>query len=222
MRQDFFNLRDYNILLDKLKKEYKFALFSDKTKKKKIFLRHDIDFHPIFLEPLLKIYKKKKIKTNLFFLINSPNYNFLNEDILKIILSSEKDGHLIGLHIDNYYNKNMEQYIKNTFNYFSNFVKLSKYITFHKPSKKILKFKMNGFINCYNENFFSDKIYVSDSARKLSFLSKVNKLVSSKSNKFQMLVHPVWWTTKKSNIEKKIINNYELSYKKFFRSVKPK
>lgn len=62
MRQDFFNLRDYNILLDKLKKEYKFALFSDKTKKKKIFLRHDIDFHPIFLEPLLKIYKKKKLK----------------------------------------------------------------------------------------------------------------------------------------------------------------
>ena len=37
MRQDFFNLRDYNILLDKLKKEYKFALFSDKTKKKKFF-----------------------------------------------------------------------------------------------------------------------------------------------------------------------------------------
>ena len=69
INSNYYNLQTYRDLMKYLSSNYKFRLFSKKKVETGIYLRHDIDVHPKFIEGFLPLYSELKIKANFFFLI---------------------------------------------------------------------------------------------------------------------------------------------------------
>jgi hypothetical protein len=90
INSDFYDLKTYKDLMKLLSSNYKFKLFDEKNKISGIYLRHDIDVHPVIVEELLSIYSEYKIKANFFFLINSPNYNVFSNDFKLLVNKLKK------------------------------------------------------------------------------------------------------------------------------------
>ena len=96
--------------------------------------------------------------------------------------------------------------------YFEKNLGFNKALSFHKPNKQNIEMKLKNIVNVYDRKFFGDDKYVSDSNKKISFLSKVINFYRCEKKTIQILVHPIWWNSKKNNLDKKIkkilINQY--------------
>ena len=127
-------------LFRKIKKiKKKFNKF-DKKVRKGIYLRFDVDISIKNALQISKFLKREKIAGNFFFQPNNEIYNIFNKDNKKIINQIKKDGHLIGLHIDENFFSINEKDILTTINFFrENGYRFSNVISFHRPSNRVLK-----------------------------------------------------------------------------------
>jgi hypothetical protein len=221
INQDYFNINVYADLMILLKSRYKFKLFDDKSKKKGIFLRHDIDVHPFFVRKFIKIYDKLKIKANFFFLLNSPNYNILSNEFKSLSKELIKKKHLIGMHICNDLKWDKKDIIAHQI-YLKKKLNFSNVLSFHKPNKKNFTLKLNKMINVYNKKFFNYKEYVSDSNNNKQFLKKILNFISSEKKQFQILVHPIWWTSKKYRLKLELKKIFFNEYNTYINTVSKK
>tara|TARA_A100001015_G_scaffold166313_1_gene184857 strand:+ start:4806 stop:5510 length:705 start_codon:yes stop_codon:yes gene_type:complete len=206
-----------------LNEGYTFETFKKKKFKsnKTIFLRHDIDLDPNYLKLFLNFYEEKKIKCNIFIMLNSNTYNIFDEDNIKFINDIAKK-HLIGFHLDSNITKNKDAL--STVSFIKKYIKLSNSVSFHRPSQNDLKKGLSKkIINTYSEKFTGKNFtsYVSDSGQKKNFHIKLIKLVKT-NNPIQLLIHPVWWQniSDRKRIKKKIIkdqkNKIQIYLKKNF------
>jgi len=218
---DFYDLKTYKDLMKLLSSNYKFKLFDEKNKISGIYLRHDIDVHPVIVEELLSIYSEYKIKANFFFLINSPNYNVFSNDFKLLVNKLKKKKHLVGMHICNDL-KWSQRDIHQFQDYFEKNLGFNKAFSFHQPNKENIKMKMKNIVNVYDSRFFSDDKYISDSNKKNSFLSKLINFVNMKKKTFQVLVHPIWWNSNKNNLDKKIKKILSNQYNDYISSISKK
>ncbi|MBF8984160.1 hypothetical protein IZY60_11485 [Lutibacter sp. B2] len=181
------------------KSGYTFESFSSEKGDKKniVYLRHDIDNDFLGAYNLAKIEKENGVKSIFFVQPNSDFYNMMSYECMSLIKKIKNMGHEIGLHIDATITKEYEElvdYTNSTFNYYSNYMPISKIISFHQPSSYILNnnIVINGFINTYEKRFFKDIKYFSDSNRRIfwsdSFYDSIEKGLS-----MQFLTHPFWW-----------------------------
>ena len=123
-----------------------------------------------------------------------------------------------------------EKNILNILNFFrNNGYKFSNVISFHRPSKSILKKKYKNLINTYEENFFNKDIYISDSGKNIFFENNIDNFLKNKNKAIQILLHPVWWTNIKTtkkiylalkknayiNLNNYLINNFPKVFRKF-------
>jgi len=192
-----FTFSRYRELLNDLKSAFKFGSFSKFEKEKVLYLRHDVD---IFHENIIKfmdIEKSVGAKSIFFFQPNSSFYNLLAQKMKKLINFITDSGFEIGLHIDAANHNTISDIIEETrnfFDFYSNYFKLSNIISFHRPSKNVLRnIKIPGFINTYEDRFFKEIRYFSDSNRRC-FLDQMKESIN-KDNKtsIQLLIHPYWW-----------------------------
>ena len=178
--------------IEKTKK--KFNKF-DKKVRKGIYLRFDVDISIKNALQISTFLKRKKIAGNFFFQPNNEIYNIFNKDNKKIINQIKKDGHLIGLHIDENFFSINEKDILTTINFFrENGYRFSNVISFHRPSKRVLKKKYKNIVNTYEEKFFNKDIYISDSAKNVFFEKRIDNFLRQDKKTIQILLHPVWWT----------------------------
>ena len=178
--------------IEKTKK--KFNKF-DKKVRKGIYLRFDVDISIKNALQISTFLKRKKIAGNFFFQPNNEIYNIFNKDNKKIINQIKKDGHLIGLHIDEKFFSINEKDILTTINFFrENGYRFSNVISFHRPSKRDLKKKYKNIVNTYEEKFFNKDIYISDSAKNVFFEKRIDNFLRQDKKTIQILLHPVWWT----------------------------
>ena len=200
---------DYqSILAAGINAGYVFRGFTEISKTKKtIILRHDVDTSLISALQIAKIEFKNNIKSTFFVMLRSPFYNLFsrsNNEIVKKILTL---GHDIGLHYDEGYypeKDNLQTLISKEVDILeSNFNTKVKVVSFHQPSKKILRDEIQiKQINTYDTKFFKDIKYISDS--NMQFHEDPIELVNSdKFRVIQILTHPIWWVNKGGNtIEK--------------------
>ena len=211
VNQNYFNTNTYADLMILLKSQYRFLLFGDKLKAKGVYLRHDIDVHPFFIRKFIKIYDKLKIKANFFFLLNSPNYNIFSNEFKSLSNELIKKKHLVGMHICSDLNWNKKDIITYQ-TYLKKKLNFSNAFSFHKPNKKNLKLKLSRMINTYDKKYFNYESYVSDSNNNKEFLKKILNFISNEKKQFQILVHPIWWTSQnrklKTELKKIFFNEY--------------
>lgn len=195
-----FTFDFYKNLLKLIKENnYSFCQFSyeDIPSFNSIFLRHDVDIN---LNNALKIASLEydlKIKSIFLIQPDSDFYNILNTKTLHQINQISSYGHDIGLHIDaskiSDFNR-LQDYINITFNYYKNFIDLKPIISFHRPSPTLLlqNIKFDGFIHTYENIFFKQLSYFSDSNHHCFWDKKFYNSINEKKS-LQLLIHPIWW-----------------------------
>lgn len=65
-----------------------------------VVLRHDIDFDPGLLEPMLEVERKLGVHSTTFFRVVAKKYNFMSVDIADIVSTIQRAGAEVGLHLD--------------------------------------------------------------------------------------------------------------------------
>jgi hypothetical protein len=218
-----------NIINDLKHSGYSFKKFSIKSKKG-LFLRFDVDISITNALLIAKYLAKQKIVANFFFQPNNEIYNIFNKKNKSIINEIYNLNHLIGLHVDENFFSIKEKDILNMLNFFQkNKYYFSNVISFHRPSQKVLKKKYKKIINTYENNFFNNKNYISDSGKNLFFKKKIKTFLKENNKLIQILMHPIWWSkitkTEKIYLELKKnshqnLNNYLMdNFPKVFGNV---
>ena len=208
-----FSLHSYKKILQiALEQGYIFQPFDiledhDRTIKSQLvcLLRHDIDVSVNAALAMAKLEYELGIQSTYFIMLRSPVYNLFsreNSEYLKKIIGF---GHHIGLHYDDAYDSGMHQKGIDSIYHETEILQSSfdveiNTVSFHQPSPKILAGAVNTgrLVNTYvhpQENGFE---YLSDSNRILK--NSLYKVFKERTyERFQLLIHPIWWVyTQKS------------------------
>ncbi len=196
----------------------------------RLFLRHDIDISIYKALEFAEFESSLGIQSTYFVQPNSDFYNlsscFMLESISKIV----DYGHMIGLHIDandsESLNVPIEEYIEEQFNFYKKYFKLTKVVSFHRPPKNVIgKMYFQKYINTYSNEYFSDIRYFSDSKRRNFIPDLFKSFNNDKETSIQLLVHPIWWSSKCLNINEiyheLLINEWNLLNKALIRNISP-
>ncbi len=194
-----FSLSSLKNFLNYISKMNTVTSFESWNNDNSIILRHDVDLSLRMAYNVFKLEKDIGIKSTFFVLLSSPSYNILsnsNREILREMISS---GFEIGLHFDPklYLGKGKELsiHVKQEASILSDIIgKNVKSISFHNPSISSITFVESDLINAYDEKFFGDEKYFSDSCMDFrgknpySFVDNSNKKTS-----LQILLHPEFY-----------------------------
>jgi len=169
----------------------------DRQNRGVLLLRHDIDISVLNCEKLWEIEAENGIHATWFFQPNNAFYNPLSSQCLSI-LSKLSQYHSLGLHIEPCFgndSKDLERYINQMYNFYSNFLPLQKVVSFHRPNRycKNLNIEIPGFINAYSNTFIKEMVYVSDSNRRCFWEQERFWEAIYNRRSVNMLIHPIWW-----------------------------
>ena len=165
-----------------------------------IIFRHDIDFS---LEDALKIAsleEKLEIQATYFIMLTTNTYSAISLKNKNLIKEIKEKGHSISLHFDPtaYQNQDIEKGFFSEKKLFEDIFDVKvKIVSLHRPgnflenNNKILK----GSLHTYQDKFFKEMIYLSDSAGSDIKKKLLEVELSSLNKTIQMLIHPIWWAS---------------------------
>lgn len=217
-----FNKKNYFRLLNCFKKlGFNFVSYKNIRPKKKIILRHDVDFSTDLARKIALWDKKLGIQSHFFFQYDSEFYNLITPKNIENLKFIKKLNHILGFHISIKDNKKIKEELSLLVKLFKiHKLEFNKIFSIHRIGSKKNKINFPNYKNFYDIK--SSNIYFSDSGGSFRFGSplKNKKIILDKSS-FQLNLHPIWWTlenfyTKKNkikSIQKTIIStlNDELS-----------
>ena len=187
---------------------YEFKFFHNKIKSVgNVILRHDVDIDIDSALLIAKIENLLGVKSTFFFLISSNLYNVLTNTNQKKILEINKLGHEIGLHFDfSIYEELKDNQINKKIilqkNILENIIgKKIRTISIHRPGNKKISKKINicSLTNVYSKKFTKNIKYFSDSKGnwKYGFPPSL-EVFKKQKHSIQLLIHPIWWNSKKN------------------------
>lgn len=167
-----------------------------------ILWRHDIDIELSAVRKMAKIEHNEGIKSTYFFMINSWFYNIFSIEGRYTINYVKELGHQVGLHCDLEVGRKDEiekQYIENKVEKDFSLLDLmypnifERKVSFHNPPSSVFKLKFESFYSTYQDKFFSNIKYLSDSNRIWREGSPEIWLNVNKNPKLSILLHPIIW-----------------------------
>ena len=193
-----FNYESFENLIKEIASfQYTFLRFderAEKSQRKIIYLRHDVDISPLAAAQLGKIENSLGVKASFFFQIGTETYNIFCHSTLKIVEELRSFGHCVGLHIDELLFRDDEHNIYHTLKWFNQCITdIDFVVSFHRPTESVLYKKYESFINTYQKEFFSPDNYLSDSRRNKEFYPKLLVWLEQRKTPVQLLLHPDWW-----------------------------
>lgn len=211
-----FTYASYERLIKKIKeKNYKIVTYHDcRGHEKCIILRHDVDYD---LSKAVEFahfeYMCGGIKSTYFVLISSNFYNVLSKENAIRLQDILKYGHEIGLHFDE---ECYPEIIGNPPEICKKIIQEAELlsvvlgqpvttVSMHRPSKAILEadLKVPGIINSYENFFFHNFKYISDSRR--CWREPVEKIVEMECyEKLHILTHPFWYFDEERTIDETV------------------
>ena len=203
-----FGIEGYKKLINEfLDAGYSFKKFELTTSlKNNIILRHDIDFCVKYAIDMAKIEKEMGIHSSFFFMVSNELYNpFANSNVERLENIS-KMGHSVCLHIDETMITCKDDFLL----LLSSVKKLMPFldthvISRHRPmlNNKVL-WLPDGVLDTYQSHFFSEMEYASDSKGEWRYGYPTLREAFKSGKSYQLLTHPVWWTSNDSS-KKKIL-----------------
>lgn len=193
----FYTLRDY--------------LKSNCPKEKAFLLKHDLDFKPASLKPMLDVELECNVRSTVFVRVAGANYNVLGYDTLHVIREFEQQEFEFGLH-SNFLEfatiNNIDPYtvLKAEHNMLKNFICVNGMST-HRDlnyAYNSLPWLENNwdfvsnelFISyqAYDERFMKNTIYVNEGySPHLCWRNHTPENVIKTGKSIYMLIHPHWW-----------------------------
>ena len=170
-------------------------------KKKNILLRHDIDFSIEDALITAEIEKKLEIKSTFFFMLTSNMYNIFssyNRNLIERIIES---GHKVSVHFDPTAYTTLDSFKEEKYIFERMFNVNVDIVSIHRPGIFLENNNqsLNGIAHTYQDKYFKDIKYISDSGGS-DVNQKLSEHFSSKcQSTFQLLLHPIWWTSKEKN-----------------------
>jgi len=229
-----FTFSFYKQILSEVRQNLVFDSFFEEKGIKQVFLRHDVDIYPENIRNFCEVEAELGVRSIFFFQPNNDFYNLLSKQVTGLILEIVEQGFQIGLHIDASYlitHEEVNEEVFRFFNFYSGFFPLKKIISFHRPPQRILSnLQIPGFINTYEDRFFKNIRYFSDSNRRNFYSELRESLQQDHETNLQLLIHPYWWDfehldvgslfsrlleTKRRSFERSLSDN-TLSYKRYY------
>ena len=199
-----FSYEFYNTLIRSLKtNDYSFIFFTESTSSKHVYLRHDVDIDIFSCMDLCKIENENGVKSTWFLQPDNDLYNMLSSNVIKTAEYLVLNGGEIGLHINAglYHSvSEMSFAIEEIYTCYCKYLPLSRVISFHRPGVFLQDFniKIPGMVNVYEDPFFSQIAYVSDSNRRRFWEEPLLNDAVLNASSICLLTHPIWW--KKSEL----------------------
>lgn len=201
---DFSETRLINIYRLCKQTGYKSIFYGEEDHINKPFIlwRHDIDIELQAVRKMAKIEHDEGIKSTYFFMINSWFYNIFSIEGRDTINYVKELGHQVGLHCDLEVGRKAElekQFIENKVERDFSLLDLmypnvfERKVSFHNPPSSVFRLKFESFYSTYQEKFFSNIKYLSDSNRIWREGSPENWLNVNKNPKLSILLHPIIW-----------------------------
>ena len=212
-----FSLEHYSyILSNALRAGYEFKGFHEQVPEnsKVIFLRHDIDVLVSMAVPMAELEASLGVRSTYFVLPNSPLYNLLEDEVTNILSKIRSMGHWIGLHVDLpstplIKGKAIEEATEILFRSFSALIPFEPVISYHRPAKEVFGLSFQSFANTYEDRFFKDIKYLSDSKKNWREGCPCQAILEGKYQQLQLLTHPIWWGTADDlySLRREVIDN---------------
>lgn len=189
-----------------LDKGYESIYFDElSSKKDQLILRHDVDFDCAYALDMAKIEAGLSVKSTYFVMLSSDSYNIYSPSNREILEKIQKLGHKIGLHFDPRVHGSYLTGLKSELDILSKIIEnpLLKIISIHGPNKYFLEYKNPIKISedlliqhTYQEEFFTDMPYMSDSMGKFRYGHPLESDAFLENKTIHLLIHPIWWMTK--------------------------
>lgn len=220
-----FTYESYEMLLKELlDRGYAFKNYLNWMEDEKtVILRHDVDYSLEKTVHMSEIEKKMHVEGTYFILLSTNFYNVHSRESKMYIANILKNGGNIGLHFDETQyaissEKDMETYVHYEIEMLSNIVERRiNVVSMHRPSEKFLSsnIKFKDAVNSYNDIYFREMKYVSDSRR--FWREDIDEIVEEeKYKRLHILIHPFWYMKDKEKSLKQTLKenilNAALSY----------
>ncbi len=210
---EVFSIEGYRHLLITFQRSgYQFRLFSEEYGTRKVvYLRHDLDFWLAYALPIAEVESELGIRSSYFFLIDSEMYNPFTASGVSILRKISELGHYVGLHIDEENVRSKDNLI-DQIESLKRIIPISDYriVSRHRPKLDHLNnWITDEFIDTYDDKFFSDIEYASDSRGEWKYGFPITRNAFREGVSFQLLTHPLWWVNSGSNLDKinKMLND---------------
>lgn len=208
-RQTFaFTLDRYRELLESLQGAgYEFRSFHDPVAEDGILLRHDIDLSVMSALRMAQVEANAGVRSTYHVLLTSPLYNAFQPKTRDRLREIESLGHDVTLHFSThaYWDEEpteaaLVDRIEAEFRALETVLDgdVPPTVSFHIPPEWALDRTLPNVRNTYAPRYFSDIEYVADSGQRWRTDPPV---VSSLSDRVQMLVHPGLWGTTDDGFE---------------------
>ncbi len=208
-----FTYEGYGRLLDLFQTNgFVFSKYTDsRIEVKSCILRHDIDLSiPKALQMAeYEASRSPHVESTFFVLLKTDFYNPASRNSVSMLREINSMGHQIGLHFDEASYDSMDQdtccrAVLNEARILENILEIPiRAVSMHRPSPLFLKsnYKFNGLINAYDNIYFKDYKYLSDSRRRWRE-DPLATVESGEYNKFQILTHPIWYDSYEVSAQK--------------------
>lgn len=218
-----FSLKNYASLLKELPHiGYKFTTYEEvKKEQPHIVLRHDIDNSLEYAVEIAKIEAQLNIRSYYFVLLRTSFYNLFSGRNELLVREIVNHGHVLGLHFDVsfYFPSDLEldniqpdilaDKVNKECEVLENFFQTKiNHISFHRPIKNLLNHKGNiaKRISTYNEKYFSEIGYCSDSGGNWKYGTPLDHECIKSKKAIQLLTHPIWWVESGDSPKEKLDN----------------
>jgi len=211
------NPTEYKELLESvLERGFFFKSFEEFTVKDncQVILRHDVDFSVDMAVQMAALEKDLGVFSTFYFLLASDSYNLLskkNSDSLKLIIDM---GHSVGLHFDPIVHDDEKSGFNNELEVFERNFGNTASMSFHRPSQLVLdgvNWLPKRILGAYQDEFFKDIAYISDSQGEFRYGHPLEHEAFELRRNMQLLIHPIWWMTDKSQAVEKVQNFLNLN-----------
>jgi hypothetical protein len=162
-----------------------------------VILRHDIDYSVHKALEMAEVEHALGLRSAVFLMLASPYYNLLDGDNLRAARAIAALGHEIGFHYDTDVLHDMEpeamgraivrqaEFLADTLG-----VPITS-VAQHNPSVTATRVQVPGYVDAYEDRFFKQIAYLSDS-RRLFGTADVHRFFEE-HDRCQLLIHPLWW-----------------------------
>jgi hypothetical protein len=194
-----YTYRSYLELLDHVRRcGHRICRFCDlPVEGRFVILRHDIDYSVIKAREMAEIEHRAGVHSTIFLLLSSPYYNLLTDANLRAVRDIIAMGHEIGFHFDTDLVADLPlpdrgPEIARQARLLGSMLGVEvTAVAQHNPSLTPVRVRVDGFVDAYDDQYFKNIAYVSDSRR--LFGTPDLREFFRVHDRAQLLIHPLWW-----------------------------
>lgn len=161
-----------------------------------LIIRHDVDFDCQLAYEMSLIEDELGVRSTYFFLVRSNSYNPFSQKNAEYIRSIYERGHRVSIHFDPTLYQDLEKGFQKERALFESFFRIPiTTVSVHRPNDflKNCNAPICGIEHTYQDKFFRDIKYISDSQGSFRFGHPFETSEWHAMKSIHLLIHPIWW-----------------------------